>query len=225
MGDALDSETTGSNNIAIGQSALQNQAGASHNVGVGDGSGAVISTGSQNVCVGQGSCPTITTGNKNIAVGNTGPGYGIATGHGNVWIGGQGTTLSDQNDSITLADGDGNILLQYLAANGFLNVKQPVEAVGFASSAGLSGGGFSLGSSTIVGTGASVACATHHVCDSLSGEVTLTTGTGVSSNGLALTIAFAASRTNWPNCIVTPWKRLAPARRSPRSRKKRAPIP
>jgi hypothetical protein len=62
-----------------------------------------------------------------------------------------------------------------------------------------------LGGSGQVGTGASVACATSHVCDSISGEVTLTTGTGSPSAGPVLTIGFNLTRANKPNCLVTPF--------------------
>jgi hypothetical protein len=203
---ALANEQTGNLNTALGAAALIDQNGAVGNAAVGASAGGLVSTGSNNTLIGQGSGGTITAGNYNIVLGGKGtPMYGIATGHGNVWVGGQGATLADQNDSNTRADGDGNILEQYLAANGFDQFYQPLEIPFFASSNGLNGGGFTLGSSTIVGTGASVACATSHVCDSISGEVTLTTGTGVSTDGLALSLSFI-SRTNKPACLVTSFK-------------------
>jgi hypothetical protein len=58
---------------------------------------------------------------------------------------------------------------------------------------------FTLGGSSIVGAGATVACVTGHVCDQFSGQFILTTGT-TSANGVFLTINFPTSRTNLPNC-------------------------
>lgn len=203
--DALAAEVAGSNNTAVGQGSLSGQNGGNSNAGFGAGAGSVITTGDINTCIGPSSCATITTGSNNIAVGTNNL-TGITTGSNNVWIGGHGTTLSDQSGSITLADGNGVVLEQYQAANGFDQFNQSLEIPAFASSKGLSGSGFTLGSTTIVGTGGSVACAASHVCDSISGEVTLTTGTGVSANGLALTIAFALTRAAQPACIVSSFK-------------------
>jgi hypothetical protein len=53
-----------------------------------------------------------------------------------------------------------------------------------------------------IGTGGTAVCATSHVCDSLSGEVTLTTGTGTLTTGTFFTINFADTRTNIPNCLM-----------------------
>jgi hypothetical protein len=66
-----------------------------------------------------------------IGVGTGAVGYGIVGGHGNVAIGGQFTTLADQNDSITIADGDGNILVQYLTANGFVAANKSLNVTGY----------------------------------------------------------------------------------------------
>lgn len=61
---------------------------------------------------------------------------------------------------------------------------------------------FTLGAAGQVGSGASIACASSHVCDSLSGEVALTTGTGTLAAGTLFTINFADTRTNLANCLV-----------------------
>lgn len=53
------------------------------------------------------------------------------------------------------------------------------------------------------GTGATAVCATSHVCDSLSGEVILTSGSvGTPSTGSQLIITLPVTRTNQPNCTV-----------------------
>ena len=49
------------------------------------------------------------------------------------------------------------------------------------------------------------ACASGHICDSISGEVILTTGTGSIVTGQLL-IAFGLTRTNKPNCDVSAFK-------------------
>lgn len=51
-----------------------------------------------------------------------------------------------------------------------------------------------------IGTGGTVVCASSHVCDDISGELTVTTGTGVLSSGTLATITFAHVRANAPNC-------------------------
>ena len=75
-----------------------------------------------------------------------------------------------------------------------------VETV--SSVAGLTGNTYTLGATAQVGSGASVACATSHVCDSLSGEISLSLGSGSLSNGTLLTVTFPNARNNLPNCAV-----------------------
>lgn len=67
-----------------------------------------------------------------------------------------------------------------------------------------------LGSGSQVGAGATAVCATSHVCDSLSGEVTLTTGTGTLAAGLVFTVVFADTRSNIPNCVVGNFMKAGP---------------
>lgn len=53
------------------------------------------------------------------------------------------------------------------------------------------------------GTGATAVCATSHVCDSFSGEVTLTSGSvGTPATGSQLIITLPVTRANLPNCSV-----------------------
>jgi hypothetical protein len=69
----------------------------------------------------------------------------------------------------------------------------------------LSGSGtatFTLGGSTIVGSGATAVCTTSHVCDSISGSVTIVTGSGVSTTGTALTVNLPVTRGSMPNCTI-----------------------
>jgi hypothetical protein len=59
------------------------------------------------------------------------------------------------------------------------------------------------GASGQVGSGATLVCAASHVCDQVSGELTLTTGTGALAAGTVATVTFPAARTNIPNCVET----------------------
>jgi hypothetical protein len=58
------------------------------------------------------------------------------------------------------------------------------------------------GSTSVIGTGGTVVCAASHVCDSLSGELTIATGTGTLAAGTIATVTFADTRTNLPSCVV-----------------------
>jgi hypothetical protein len=61
-----------------------------------------------------------------------------------------------------------------------------------------------LGATGQVGSGATAVCAASHACTSLSGEITLTTGTGSLTAGTLFTINFADTRANAPNCALSP---------------------
>lgn len=200
--DALSAELAGTQNVAVGQAALSLQNGGTGNIGIGEGAGASMSTGDDNLCVGNGACPTITTGMHNISIGFQ-AGYGPASGHGNVGIGGQSTTLAEQNDSITINDGDGGQMEQYLAANGYVQHYHPDDLTSFYGGGSLSGGGIVAGTTTVLGTTGTAACATNHLCDSVSGEMTITTGTGSPAAGVAATVNFPLTRAKAPNCVVS----------------------
>jgi hypothetical protein len=58
------------------------------------------------------------------------------------------------------------------------------------------------GATAQIGTGGTAVCAASHVCDSLSGEIALTTGTGTLAAGTLFTLNFADTRTNLTNCVV-----------------------
>jgi hypothetical protein len=58
------------------------------------------------------------------------------------------------------------------------------------------------GASSETGSGASATCASGHVCDDLSGEITLNAGTGTLAAGPILAVDFTWARANPPNCAV-----------------------
>jgi hypothetical protein len=85
-----------------------------------------------------------------------------------------------------------------------------VSGSGNTTATGFVSGKFMIGSGTMTltansaaGTGPSIACATSHVCDGVSGTVTLTTGTGTTTGTLA-TLGFPNTHSNDANCVVTP---------------------
>lgn len=64
-------------------------------------------------------------------------------------------------------------------------------------------GTLTLGAVGQIGTGATANCVTSHVCDSISGSITLTTGTGTLTAGQLLTITPSGTRAHFMNCVVT----------------------
>ena len=84
-----------------------------------------------------------------------------------------------------------------------------VTGAGNTTATGFVSGKFFIGSSTMTltagaaaGTSPSIACATNHVCDGVSGTVTLTTGTSPTTGTLA-TLGFPNTHTNYANCLVS----------------------
>jgi hypothetical protein len=76
-------------------------------------------------------------------------------------------------------------------------------ATGFLQGKFMIGNGtMTLNAGAAAGTSASIGCATSHVCDGVSGTVTLTTGTSPTTGTLA-TLGFPNTHTNQANCIVT----------------------
>jgi hypothetical protein len=77
-------------------------------------------------------------------------------------------------------------------------------ATGFVAGRFMMGSGtMSLAAGAAAGTGPTIACASSHVCDGVSGTVTLTTGTSTTTGTLA-TLSFPNTHTNYANCVVTP---------------------
>lgn len=84
-----------------------------------------------------------------------------------------------------------------------------VTGSGNTTASGFVSGKFFIGGSSMTfsagaaaGTSPSIGCATSHVCDGVSGTVTLTTGTSPTTGTLA-TLSFPNTHTNYANCIVT----------------------
>jgi hypothetical protein len=76
-------------------------------------------------------------------------------------------------------------------------------ATGFVSGKFLMGTGtMTFAAGAAAGSSPSIACATSHVCDGVSGTVALTTGTSPTTGTLA-TISFPNTHSNYANCIVT----------------------
>jgi hypothetical protein len=85
-----------------------------------------------------------------------------------------------------------------------------VTASGNTTASGFLSGKFLIGSGTMslsagsaAGSSPTIACATSHVCDGVSGTVTLTTGTSPAAGTLA-TLSFPNTHTNQANCVVAP---------------------
>ena len=77
-------------------------------------------------------------------------------------------------------------------------------ATGFVSGKFMMGTGtMGLGAGAAAGSSPTIGCASGHVCDGLSGTVTLTTGTGTTTGTLA-TLSFPNTRSNSANCMVMP---------------------
>jgi hypothetical protein len=77
-------------------------------------------------------------------------------------------------------------------------------ATGFISGKFIMGSGtMSLGAGAAAGTSPTIGCASGHVCDGVSGTVTLTTGTSTATGTLA-TLSFPNTHSNSANCAVTP---------------------
>ncbi len=85
-----------------------------------------------------------------------------------------------------------------------------VTSSGNTTASGFLSGKFMIGQGTMSltagaasGTSPTIACATSHVCDGVSGTVTLTTGTSPTTGTLA-TFSFPNTHTNQANCVVEP---------------------
>jgi hypothetical protein len=113
-----------------------------------------------------------------VAINNT---SGSGTGGFTVYEGG-----SNASTSALQVTGSGNT-----TATGFLQGKFMIGT-----------GAMTLAAGAAAGSSPSIACATSHVCDGVSGTVTLTTGTSPTTGTLA-TLGFPNTHTNQANCIVT----------------------
>ncbi len=85
-----------------------------------------------------------------------------------------------------------------------------VSGGGNTTATGFVSGKFMIGSGTMTltanaaaGISPAISCATSHVCDGVSGTVTLTTGTSTATGALA-TLGFPNTHSNNSNCVITP---------------------
>jgi hypothetical protein len=85
-----------------------------------------------------------------------------------------------------------------------------VSGSGNTTATGFVSGKFMIGTGTMTltansasGTSPTISCTTSHVCDGVSGTVTLTTGTSPATGTLA-TLGFPNTHSNNANCVVTP---------------------
>lgn len=112
---------------------------------------------------------------------------------------GGGGKLANASNSSTSFQWDGS-------GNSFFGTAQQSEitAAGLAILVSTAGTGTAtFAPQAGAGTGATAVCATSHVCDSFSGEVTLTSGSvGTPATGSQLIITLPITRTNQPNCAV-----------------------
>ncbi|MGO9229418.1 MAG: beta strand repeat-containing protein [Bryobacteraceae bacterium] len=122
---------------------------------------------------------------------NAGAGSGVVginntsgSGTGGLIVYGGGANYSTAELTVT---GSGNT-----TANGFMAGKFMIGE-----------GTMSMTAGTAAGTSPTIACASSHVCDGVSGTVALTTGTGTTTGTLA-TLSFPNTHTNNANCVVMP---------------------
>jgi hypothetical protein len=118
-------------------------------------------------------------GSSPVGINNT-----SGSGTGGLVVYGGGTNYSTAELTVT---GSGN-----LTANGFV-----------AGRFYMGSGTMTLTAGAAAGTSPSIACASSHLCDGVSGTVTLTTGTSPTTGTLA-TLGFPNTHTNNANCVVTP---------------------
>ncbi len=118
------------------------------------------------------------TGSNLVGINNT-----SGSGTGGLVVYGGGT--SNYNTAELTVTGSGNV-----TANGFIAAKTHSGS-----------GTMTLAAGAAAGTSPTIGCATSHVCDGVSGTVTLTTGTSPTTGTLA-TLTFPSAHTNQANCVV-----------------------
>jgi len=106
----------------------------------------------------------------------------------------------------TASSGTGGLLVE--SGGSSPSAVLTVTGSGNTTATGFVAGKFMIGSGTMTlatgaaaGTSPAIACAGSHVCDGVSGTVTLTTGTSPTTGTLA-TVSFPNTHTNYANCIV-----------------------
>lgn len=127
--------TSGTANVSIGAGALSQGATASHNMAlgsnagrnctandsvfIGDQSGLAVTSGGQSVYIGSACAVGAVDGFANTFIGYN-AGGGIVHGQHNTFIGANISVAGDPSGTIILADGNGNIWLDYSYTNAFL---------------------------------------------------------------------------------------------------------
>ena len=132
-----------------------------------------------------------------------------------IYQGGGNTNINAGNGAYAVclncaaSSGTSGLLVQNGAASP--STVLTVTGSGNTTATGFVSGKFFIGSGTnsmtltagaAAGTSPSIACTTNHVCDGVSGTVTLTTGTSPTTGTLA-TLGFPNTHTNYANCIVS----------------------
>ena len=116
----MQNATTAGYNTAIGNSALLQLTTGSANIAIGQQAGSAITTGFGNIVIastGYSGATGITTGSGNVLIcPSNGNSTGITTGSNNVVIGKATGLTANAINTITLADGAGNIRIQVNSA-------------------------------------------------------------------------------------------------------------
>lgn len=109
----------------------------------------------------------------------------------------------------TSGSGTGGFIV-YEGGTNFNTAAFTVTSSGNTTATGFLSGKFMMGTGTMTltagsaaGTSPTIACATSHVCDGVSGTVSLTIGSSPTTGTLA-TLGFPNTHTNQANCVVTP---------------------
>lgn len=109
---SMDHNTTGSNNTGIGFRTLYFSNTGNNNATLGDSTLINTSSGSSNIAIGHRAGVNNTSGSNNVFIGYL-AGQGISTGSNNTIVGSNIGALSNLSNNIILADGAGNVRLQY----------------------------------------------------------------------------------------------------------------
>ena len=172
------------NSVFVGSSSAPSVTTVDKNTFVGAFTGYFNTTGSLNTDMGYFSCHTVTTGSDNSCFGANAD-VSSATAANRTVIGDGASGTAD--NTVTLG-----------------RTADTVVVPGKVTTPSLAGAGTAtLTPQTGAGTGATAVCTTSHVCDGISGEVTLTSGSvGTPATGSQLIITLPVTRTNIPNCSV-----------------------
>jgi hypothetical protein len=109
----------------------------------------------------------------------------------------------------TSGSGTGGLVVYGGGTSSYSTAELTVTGSGNVTANGFLSGKFAMGSGTMTmaagsaaGSGATMVCAASHVCDGVSGTVTLTTGTSPATGTLG-TLTFPNTHTNQANCVAS----------------------